>query len=205
MDVNNAFLHGYLEEEIYMSPPDGYSVPTGHVCRLKRSLYGLKQASRQWNQEFTTQILAFGFRQSKHDYCLFTKLSDSSFLVLLLYVDDILVAGSSTTMIDEVKLYLDRLFTIKDLGVAKYFLGLEVARSPQGIVVTQTKYIKDIVVDTGMTDARTTTTPLPPSIKFTSNAGAELAHPDIYRRLVGRLLYLNFTRPDTSYACQQLC
>ncbi|KAL0323615.1 UNVERIFIED_CONTAM: Retrovirus-related Pol polyprotein from transposon RE1 [Sesamum angustifolium] len=152
IDINNAFLHCYLDEEMYMSHPDGYSVPIGHVCRLKRSLYGLKQAS-----------------------------------LLLLYVDDILVAGSSATMIDEVKLYLDRLFTIKDLGVAKYFLGLEVARSPQYIVVTQTKYIKDIVANTGMTDARTTTTPLPPGIKFTSDAGAAFAHPDISRRLVGRL------------------
>ncbi|KAL0307506.1 UNVERIFIED_CONTAM: Retrovirus-related Pol polyprotein from transposon RE2 [Sesamum calycinum] len=150
MDVNNAFLHGYLEEEIYMSPPDGYCLPPGHVCRLKRSLYGLKQASRQWNQEFTTQIVAFGFIQSKHDYCLFMKKSGDSFLVLLLYVDDILVAGTSAELITEVKNYLNRLFTIKDLGVAKYFLGLEVARSPQGIVVTQTKYIKDIVTDTGL-------------------------------------------------------
>ncbi|KAL0297759.1 UNVERIFIED_CONTAM: Retrovirus-related Pol polyprotein from transposon RE1 [Sesamum radiatum] len=204
MDVNNAFLHGYLEEEIYMSPPDGYCLPPGHVCRLKRSLYGLKQASRQWNQEFTTQIVAFGFIQSKHDYCLFTKKSGDSFLVLLLYVDDILVAGTSAELITEVKNYLDRLFTIKDLGVAKYFLGLEVARSPQGIVVTQTKYIKDIVTDTGLANARDATTPLPPGIKFTGSAGAKLTHPDVYRRLIGRLLYLNFTRPDTSYACQQL-
>ncbi|KAL0423503.1 UNVERIFIED_CONTAM: Retrovirus-related Pol polyprotein from transposon RE2 [Sesamum radiatum] len=204
MDVNNAFLHGYLEEEIYMSPPDGYCLPPGHVCRLKRSLYGLKQASRQWNQEFTTQIVAFGFIQSKHDYCLFTKKSGDSFLVLLLYVDDILVAGTSAELITEVKNYLDRVFTIKDLGVAKYFLGLEVARSPQGIVVTQTKYIKDIVTDTGLANARDATTPLPPGIKFTGSAGAKLPHPDVYRLLIGRLLYLNFTRPDTSYACQQL-
>ncbi|KAL0453616.1 UNVERIFIED_CONTAM: putative mitochondrial protein [Sesamum latifolium] len=107
-------------------------------------------------------------------------------------------------MITEVKHYLDRLFTIKDLGITKYFLGLAIARSPQGIVVTQTKYIKDIVVDTGLLDARTASTPLPPCIKFTSDAGAKLTHPDIYRQLVGKLLYLNFTKPDTSYACQQL-
>ncbi|KAL0380888.1 UNVERIFIED_CONTAM: Retrovirus-related Pol polyprotein from transposon TNT 1-94 [Sesamum angustifolium] len=158
-------------------------VAKGPCLPLKRSLYGLKQASRQWNQEFTTQIVAFGFIQSKHDYCLFTKKSE---------------------LITEVKNYLDRLFTIKDLGVAKYFLGLEVARSPQGIVVTQTKYIKDIVTDTGLANARDATTPLPPGIKFTGSAGAKLTHPDVYRRLIGRLLYLNFTRPDTSYACQQL-
>ncbi|KAL2236839.1 UNVERIFIED_CONTAM: Retrovirus-related Pol polyprotein from transposon RE1 [Sesamum indicum] len=165
LDINNAFLHGYLEEKIYMSPPEGYSVPQGHVCRLKHSLYGLKQASRQWNHEFTTQIVAFGFVQSKHDYCLFTKSSTDGFLVLLLYVDDILVAG---------------------------------------IIVTQTKYIKDIMIDTGLLHARAATTPLPPGIKFTEDAGAQLPHPELYRRLVGRLLYLNFTRPNTSHACQQL-
>ncbi|KAL2240869.1 UNVERIFIED_CONTAM: Retrovirus-related Pol polyprotein from transposon RE1 [Sesamum indicum] len=205
LDINNAFLHGYLEEEIYMSPPEGYSVPQGHVCCLKRSLYGLKQASRQWNHEFTTQIVAFGFVQSKHDYCLFTKTSTNGFLVLLLYVDDILVAGTSNEHIAAVKDYLDRLFTIKDLGVAQeHFLGLEVARSSQGIIVTQTKYIKDIMIDTGLLHARAATTPLPPGIKFTEDAGAQLPHPELYRRLVGRLLYLNFTRPDTSHACQQL-
>ncbi|XP_020551683.1 uncharacterized protein LOC110012423 [Sesamum indicum] len=204
LDINNAFLHGYLEEEIYMSPPEGYSVSQGHVCRLKRSLYGLKQASRQWNHEFTTQIVAFGFVQSKHDCCLLTKTSTDGFLVLLLYVDDILVVGTFTEHIAAVKDYLDRLFTIKDLGVAKYFLGLEVARSSQGIIVTQTKYIKDIMIDTSMRHARAVTTPLPPGIKFIEDAGAQLPHPELYRRLVGRLLYLNFTRPDTSHACQQL-
>ncbi|KAL0451186.1 UNVERIFIED_CONTAM: Retrovirus-related Pol polyprotein from transposon RE2 [Sesamum latifolium] len=137
MDLNNAFLYDYLDEKIFMRPLEGYSVPDGHVCRLKRSLYGLKQVSRQWNQEFTTQIAAFSFLQSKHDYCLFTKQSDHGFLMLLLYIDDILITGSSLDMISEVKQYLDHLFTIKDLGVAKYFLGLEIARSAQGLAVTQ--------------------------------------------------------------------
>ncbi|KAL2251365.1 UNVERIFIED_CONTAM: hypothetical protein Sindi_2258800 [Sesamum indicum] len=109
--------------------------------------------------------------------------------------------GTSIEHITAVKAYLDRLFTIKDLGVAKYFLGLEVARSSQGIIVTQTRYIKHIVMDTGLLHARAATTPLPPGIKFTEDAGAQLPHPELYRRLVGRLLYLNFTRPDTSHAC----
>ncbi|XP_011073044.1 uncharacterized protein LOC105158104 [Sesamum indicum] len=115
-------------------------------------------------------------------------------------------AASRTSIehITAIKAYLDRLFTIKDLGVAKYFLGLEVAHSSQGIIVTQTKYIKDIVMDTGSLHACAATTPLPPSIKFTEDAGAQLPHPKCYHRLVGRLLYLNFTRLDTSHACQQL-
>ncbi|KAL0399852.1 UNVERIFIED_CONTAM: Retrovirus-related Pol polyprotein from transposon RE1 [Sesamum radiatum] len=107
-------------------------------------------------------------------------------------------------MISEVKHYLDRLFTIKDLGVAKYFLGLEIARSLQGLVITQTKYIKDFIADTGLLDARPASTRLPPSLKFTGDTGAALARPDVYRRLVGCLLYLSFTRLDISYACQQL-
>ncbi|KAL0373882.1 UNVERIFIED_CONTAM: Retrovirus-related Pol polyprotein from transposon RE1 [Sesamum radiatum] len=123
IDVNNAFLHGTLDEEIYMQPPDGYSVPEGHVCKLKRSLYGLKQASRQWNTEFTNKVETFGFLQSKHDHCLFTKTSPSGLLVLLVYVDDILIAGTSETCIQEVKMYLHNLFTIKDLGVANITLA----------------------------------------------------------------------------------
>ncbi|KAL0412449.1 UNVERIFIED_CONTAM: Retrovirus-related Pol polyprotein from transposon RE2 [Sesamum radiatum] len=171
MDVNNAFLHGYLDEDIFMEAPDGFDVPTGH---------------------------------SKHDYCLFTKCSGTDILVLLLYVDDILLAGSSTDLIAEVKTFLDRLFTIKDLGVAKYFLGLEIARSSQGIIVTRAKYTRDIVTDVGLQHARPTTTPLPPGIKFSQDTGARLSSQESYRRLVGRLLYLNFTRPDISYATQQL-
>ncbi|KAL0340275.1 UNVERIFIED_CONTAM: Retrovirus-related Pol polyprotein from transposon RE2 [Sesamum radiatum] len=125
LDVNSAFLHGHLEEDVYMTPPEGYTkAQSGQVYKLIRSLYGLKQASRQWNLELTTKLLEFGFQQSPHDYCLIIKHSDSPFLALLVYVDDILLTGSSTTNIDAVKTYLDRLFTIKDLGPAKYFLGL---------------------------------------------------------------------------------
>ncbi|KAL0300122.1 UNVERIFIED_CONTAM: Retrovirus-related Pol polyprotein from transposon TNT 1-94 [Sesamum calycinum] len=133
IDVNNAFLHGNLEEEIYMQPPEGYLVPPGHVCKLKKSLYELKQASRQLNYEFTTKMESLGFIQSKNDYCLFTKLTNAGFVALLVYVDDILIAGPSSALIAEVKQHLDQLFTVKDLGVAKFFLGIEIVRSPQGM------------------------------------------------------------------------
>ncbi|KAL0371332.1 UNVERIFIED_CONTAM: Retrovirus-related Pol polyprotein from transposon RE1 [Sesamum angustifolium] len=136
---------------------------TGHVCKLKRSLYGLKQASRQWNQEFTSQLVAFGFTQSSHDHCLFFMGSEDTFVAMLIYVDDVLITSPSVSLLTDVKSYLDGLFTIKDLGVARYFLGLQIARSPTGTSVTQTKYINDIVRDTGLMHAKSVTTPFPTS------------------------------------------
>ncbi|KAL0288879.1 UNVERIFIED_CONTAM: Retrovirus-related Pol polyprotein from transposon TNT 1-94 [Sesamum calycinum] len=133
VDINNAFLHGYIEEEVYMMPPKGYSVPPGHVSKLRRSLYGLKHISRQWNVEFTSKLETYGFHQSKHDHCLYTKSGTSSIMLLLVYVDVILLAGPSEQLISEVKLYLHKEFTIKDLGAVRYFLGLEISRSREGI------------------------------------------------------------------------
>ncbi|KAK4406633.1 Retrovirus-related Pol polyprotein from transposon RE1 [Sesamum angolense] len=202
LDVNNAFLHGYLDEEIFMLPPKGYDVPQGHVCKLKRSLYGLKQAFRQWNQEFTSQLVAFGFTQSSHDHCLFIMGSEDIFCAMLIYVDDVLITSPSVSLLTDVKSYLDGLFTIKDLGVARYFIGLQIARSPTGTSVIQTKYINDIVRDTGLMHAKSVTTPFPQHIKLSTTGGAVLSDPEPYRRLVGRLLYLGFTRPDFSYGVQ---
>ncbi|KAL0322487.1 UNVERIFIED_CONTAM: Retrovirus-related Pol polyprotein from transposon RE1 [Sesamum angustifolium] len=161
---------------------------TGQVCKLKRSLYGLKQASQQWNLELTTKLLGFGFHQSPHDHCLFVKRSDKHFLALLVYVDDILFTGSSISNIDEVKAYLDHLFTIKDLGPAKYFLGLQLARSSHGLLITQTKYLTDILEDANLIDAKLVSSPLPPGFKFSQDDGSLLSSPDSYRRLVGRLV-----------------
>ncbi|KAL0462800.1 UNVERIFIED_CONTAM: Retrovirus-related Pol polyprotein from transposon RE1 [Sesamum latifolium] len=145
VDINNVFLHGFLEEDIYMLPPDGSSISPGKVCKLKRSLYGLKQASRKWNQELTSKLLGYGFLQSPHEHCLFIKKSDVGILILLVYVDDVLITSSSDQQLLEVKNFLDATFTIKDLGLAKFFLGLEIVRCSVGIFVTQHKYIRDII------------------------------------------------------------
>ncbi|KAL0419113.1 UNVERIFIED_CONTAM: Retrovirus-related Pol polyprotein from transposon RE2 [Sesamum radiatum] len=157
LDVNNVFLHGYLDEEVYMSPPDGYSTPPG---------------------------------QSPNDHYLFIKSVSRGFLALLVYVDDILVIGPSEDLITEVKHYLDALFTIKNLGFAKYFLGLEIGRSSDGMSVTQRKYAMDIISDSRMTHATPILTPLPPGLKLSKDSGAHLQEPDQFRCLIGRLFYL---------------
>ncbi|KAL0430287.1 UNVERIFIED_CONTAM: Retrovirus-related Pol polyprotein from transposon RE2 [Sesamum radiatum] len=164
----------------------------------------LKQASRQWNTELTTKLLDFGFRQSSHDHCLFLKTEGSDFLALLVYVDDILLTGTSHPLPERVKNYLVKLFTIKDLGHAKYFLELELSRFQHGLHVSQSKFLHDILTDSGMLDCKTVSTPLPSGLHLSLDSGSLLPHPDHYRRLVGRLFYLGFTRPDISFAVQQL-
>lgn len=145
MDVNNVFLNGDFFEEVFMSVPLGYKVSLvpnqGEklACRLHKSIYGLKQASRQWFTKFSYALLNHGFIQSKSYYSLFTRGNGDIFVALLVYVDDILLTGPSQSEIDSVKVILHTYFMLKDLGVAKYFLGLEIARSQQGLFLSHRK------------------------------------------------------------------
>ena len=148
LDVNNAFLHGDLDEEVFMTLPPGYkgnSQLHKLVCKLIKSLYGLKQASRQWFSKFSSALLQHGFIQSKCDYSLFTKTTGSTFIALLVYVDDILLASNDPVSVTKLTAFLDDKFKLKDLGHAKYFLGLELARSAKGISLFQRKYTLDIL------------------------------------------------------------
>ena len=119
LDINNAFLHGFLDEEVYMYPTEGYDkARAGQVCKLERSLYGLKQASRKWSLELTKFLLKHGFRQSKSDYSLFTHVSQGCSIFILVYVDDLLIIGDDAQSIAHIKQALHETFTIKDLGLA---------------------------------------------------------------------------------------
>lgn len=116
-----------------MKPPEGYSKAQPHqVCKLKKSLYGLKQASRKWNQELTKFLVTLGYTQSKHDYSQFTKGKDEQFTAILVYVDDVLVTGNCISEIMQVKVALLDKFTIKDQCIAKYFLDIELAQTSTG-------------------------------------------------------------------------
>ena len=138
-DVKNAFLHGDLDEEIYMNIPLGFEGNTGNkVCKLKKALYGLKQSPIAWFGRCAKVMKEFGYKQSQGDHTLFIKHSVArGVIVLLVYVDDIIMTGNDEREKHEVKQKLVKEFEIKELGKLKYFLGIEVAYSTQGIYISQ--------------------------------------------------------------------
>lgn len=151
-DVHNAFLHGDLHEGVYMTIPPGFTRQgENQVCKLNKSLYGLKQAGRNWFQKFSQGLFHIGFSQSKANYSLFTRIQGTFQTFILVYVDDIVSTGIDNAGIDILKGYLHNKFRIKDLGPLKYFLGLEVARSSSGIFLSQWKFTLEILNDSGST------------------------------------------------------
>ncbi|GKC53187.1 retrovirus-related pol polyprotein from transposon TNT 1-94 [Tanacetum coccineum] len=130
MDVKTAFLNGHLSEEVYMVQPEGFLNPkhSNQVCKFKRSIYGLKQASRQWNKRFDDEIKKFGFTQNRDEPCVYMKASGSNVTFLILYVDDILIMGNHIPMLQDVKSCLGKYFAMKDLGEAAYVLGIKIYR-----------------------------------------------------------------------------
>lgn len=141
LDISNAFLNGDLDKEIYMTILQGYQeltgnvVPPGSVCKLNKSLYGIKQVSRQWNHKLSGVILGEGFVRSHADHSLFIKSTSTLFIVVLVYVDDILIVGSDDNTISHFKMVLQAAFKIRDPGPAKYFLSFEFARNHTSISI----------------------------------------------------------------------
>lgn len=132
--INNIFFHDDLHEEVYMTLPPKFQTAVGNqVCRLKKSLYGLKQAIRQWHFKLTEALKTQSFKQAHSDSFLFFKNAYSCFITLIIYVDDVTLGNNDMHQIQLVKNYLHERFKIKDLGELKFFLGLEVARSATGI------------------------------------------------------------------------
>ncbi|KAK8980553.1 hypothetical protein V6N11_074164 [Hibiscus sabdariffa] len=130
MDVKTAFLNGKLEEDVYMTQPEGFVTPenAGKVCKLQRSIYGLKQASRSWNLRFNDAIKEFGFIRNEDEPCVYKKFSGSIVSFLILYVDDILIIGNDIPTLQSVKAWLSSCFSMKDLGEAAYILGVKIYR-----------------------------------------------------------------------------
>lgn len=205
MDVHNVFLHGDLQEEVYMKlPPGFFAASKGKVCRLHKSLYGLKQAPRCWFAKLSQALKAYGFNQSVSDYSLFAYIRDGVSVYVLVYVDDLVITGSSPKAISDFKAYLGSCFHMKDLGILKYFLGIEVARSPEGIYLCQRKYTLDILEETGLLATKPSGFPIEQNHKLALADGPFLPDPAPYRRLVGRLIYLAVTRPDLAYSVHVL-
>nr|KYP38426.1 Retrovirus-related Pol polyprotein from transposon TNT 1-94 [Cajanus cajan] len=201
MDVKNAFLHGDLKEDIYITLPGGMlTLSPPNVCKLKRSLYGLKHTPRVWFEKFRSTLLSFSFTQSQYDPSLFLQRTPKGIVVLLVYVDDIVVTGSDPDAISKTQQMLHSTFHMKELGHLNYFLGLEVHYHPKGIFINQHKYIQDLVQLAGLTNATLIDTPMEVNVKYRRHEGELLDDPTQYRKLVGSLIYVTITRPDISFA-----
>ncbi|XP_070035139.1 uncharacterized mitochondrial protein AtMg00810-like [Nicotiana tomentosiformis] len=211
LDVNNAFLHGDLHEEVYMRIPPGLHISSSStstasllVCKLQNSLYGLKPASRQWFSKLSDALLSKGYIASKNDYSMFTKSSVASLIILVVYVDDILLAGSDIAEMTALKQFLDDQFKIKDIGLVHYFLGFEVSSHSDGYVLHQHKYTSEFLGEFKCSHLSPLSTLQDPSIKLTVDMGDPLPDPSLYRRLVGKLNFLQHTRPDIAFSVQHL-
>ncbi|KAL9233204.1 hypothetical protein vseg_008229 [Gypsophila vaccaria] len=201
LDVNNAFLHGDLEEEVYMRIPQGFEKNMKNkVCKLTKSIYGLKQALRNWFSKLSISLKGYGFVQSLADYSLFTYNKNDVFIGVLIYVDDMIVVSNVKEECNKFKRFLDKSFGIKDLGRLQYFLGIEVAHNKDGIFLNQRKYAVEIIEETGMRGSRTAFTPIQPRHNLALAKGYVLKDVMKYRRRIGRLVYLTITRPDLVYA-----
>jgi histone deacetylase 1/2 len=168
LDVSNAFLHGHLEEDVYMKQPPGYEDETlpGYVRKLDKALYVLKQAHRSWYSRLSTKLHMLCFKASKAETSLFFFRKGSLVMFVLVYVDDIIVGSSIPSATTALLKQLNEEFALKDLGDLHYFLGIEVSRIRDGIVLTQEKYANDVLTRVGMTQCKPVTSPLSTSEKL---------------------------------------
>ncbi|KAL3623658.1 hypothetical protein CASFOL_032474 [Castilleja foliolosa] len=212
MDVTTAFLHGELEEEIFMNQPTGFEKGENKVCLLKKSLYGLKQAPRQWNKRFDLFMNSIGYKRSMYDNCAYTNGGNdwSTRVLLLLYVDDILIIGKSRKIVDGLKSKLKMEFEMKDMGKASKILGIDISRNrkTRTMTLSQHKYLEKVLGKYGMSDCKPVITPLSSQFKLEScdqSDSAEKEKDEIedypFANVIGSLMYaMVCTRPDLAYS-----
>ncbi|OMO86373.1 Integrase, catalytic core [Corchorus capsularis] len=175
-----------------------------HQCDVNTAFLRGDLSEETMDIKLTEALLKYGFKQSQADHSLFTRSANGSFVALLVYVDDIIIASNNFDEVTNIKGYLHDLFSIKDLGELKFLLGLEVARSQQGINICQKKYTLDLLKDMDFLDCKPTPTPILPETRLIKDSGEPLKDTTQYRQLIGKLQYLTTTRPDISFAVQQL-
>jgi histone deacetylase 1/2 len=209
LDVKNAFLHGVLQEEVYMHQPPGYVNPKypGYVCKLDKAIYGLKQAPRAWHARLCVKLESLGFIPSKADASLFYFNKGRHILFVLVYVDDIIVASSSPDATKALLADLQRDFALKDLGDLHYFLGIKVKRGNTSMLLTQERYATEVLKRSSMDKCHAVDTPLSSYEKLSIEDGEKLGneYATKYRSVVGALQYLTLTRPDISFSVNKVC
>ena len=206
-DIKNAFLHGDLKEEIYMECPPGYEGVgnKGKVCKLQKALYGLKQSPRAWFGRFFQAMKTLGYHQCNGEHTLFFKGAQHGLItILIVYVDDIIITGNNLEEVKGLEEQLDKNFKVKPLGPLRYFLGIEFARSNEGILRTQQKHILELQEETKHTNCHINETPIEVNHKLAILEDDPKVEICSYQKLIGKLLYLSHTRPDICYTINVL-
>lgn len=213
MDAVTAFLNGELKEDIYMEQPSGFQDGTNRVCKLKKSLYGLKQSSRVWSEKLNSVLVAFGLKRSNTDQCLYFLMDDKKMIFVAVYVDDVLIFSNNETMTKQLKDELCRNFQMKDLGNASSILGIRITRDRAAgtIAIDQSQYINNVLDRFEMSNCNAVVTPMDLNQKVsasmcaTTNGEQQSMGKIPYREAIGCLLFAaQITRPDISYAVNVL-
>jgi hypothetical protein len=206
MDIKTAFLNGEFEEEIYMTQPDGFIVKgqEDKVCKLMKSLYGLKQTPKQWHEKFDVTLISAGFSVNEADRCVYYRHGGGQGVILCLYVDNILIFGTSLDVINEVKTFLCQSFNMKDMGDADVILNIKLIKGENGITLTQSHYVEKVLSHFGYKDSKPSPTPYDLSLVLQKNK--IISRDQLrYSQMIGSLMYLaSATRPDTSFVVSKL-
>jgi hypothetical protein len=174
---------------------------------LKKALYGLKQAPRAWKSRLSSKLQSLGFISSKADASLYVLKKKDAMIYVLVYVDDIIVCSSTIGASDKLLKELSLSFVVKDLGTLSYFLGIEATPQKDGLLLTQQKYIGDLLIKASTVGCNPTSTPMTSTEKLSKEEGTPLSDKDNtqYRSLVGALQYVTLTRPDIAYVVNKVC
>jgi hypothetical protein len=202
MDVKSAFLNEDLKEEVYIRQPAGFVMASqeGKVLRLRKALYGLRQAPRAWNSKLDDTLKKMDFVQSELEHAIYRRSHSDDILLVGVYVDDLVITGSSLAAVEEFKEEMKRAFLMSDLGLLSFYLGIEVRQDAGGITLRQTHYAKKILEMAGMADCKAAATPMEERLRLSRDSTTEEVDATLYRRIVGSLRYLIHIRPDLTYA-----
>jgi hypothetical protein len=201
MDVKSAFLNGDLKEEVYVRQPAGFTIAgqEGKVLRLRKALYDLQQAPRAWNSKLDDTLKQMDFVQSEREHAMYRRSHDDDILLVGVYVDDLVITGSSLAAVEEFKEEMKRRFLMSDLRLLSFYLGFEVRQDAGGITLRQAHYAKKILEMAGMADCKAAATPMEERLRLSRDSTVKEVDVTLYRLIVGSLRYLIHTRPDLTY------
>jgi hypothetical protein len=207
MDVKTSFLNGELDEEIYMEQPARFVAngQEGMMCKLLKSLYGLKQAPKQWHEKFDRTLTSVGFVVNEADKCVYYRYGGGEGVILWLYVDDILILGTSLDVIKETKDFLSNNFEMKDLGEDDVILNIKLLREGNGgVTLMQSHYVEKVLSRFGYSECEPAPTPYDPSKLLKKNR--RISRDQLrYSQIIGSLMYLaSATWPDISFVVSKL-